>query len=149
MRTIRTHTNERILVCVYYGPNGERLINRGYYIAKVFNCPLYFLTVVPQPLEELDAQKMDYISRWQELAKEYKVAEYIIKENEKRPVTKVIAEVARQKHITQIILGQTAKSHWGRNHKRIYYQHSIKENSLYRYSYYFCITLFRRSGRSL
>ena len=112
MRTIRTHTNERILVCVYYGPNGERLINRGYYIAKVFNCPLYFLTVVPQPLEELDAQKMDYISRWQELAKEYKVAEYIIKENEKRPVTKVIAEVARQKHITQIILGQTAKSRW-------------------------------------
>src|SRR5690606_29471951 len=38
--------------------------------------------------------------------------EFIIKYSETRPVAKVIAEVARQKHITQIVIGQTAKSRW-------------------------------------
>lgn len=103
---------ESILVCVYYGPNGERLIRRGYQIASMFHCPLYLLTVEPLPLEELDAEKADYIERWKELARELNVKEYIIKDNEKRPVSKVIGEVAREKHITQIILGQTAQSRW-------------------------------------
>ncbi len=35
-----------------------------------------------------------------------------MKDNEKRPVSKVIAEVARKKNVTQIILGQTAQSRW-------------------------------------
>ena len=112
MKSLKTHTDESILVCVYYGPNGERLIRRGSRLSKMLDCPLYILTVIPQSLEELDAEKMDYILRWQELAKELGVEEYIIKENEKRPVYKVIAEVARQKEITQIILGQTAQSRW-------------------------------------
>ncbi len=112
MKSLKTHMDESILVCVYYGPNGERLIRRGSRLSKMLDCPLYILTVIPQSLEELDAEKMDYILRWQELAKELGVEEYIIKENEKRPVYKVIAEVARQKDITQIILGQTAQSRW-------------------------------------
>lgn len=112
MKSLKTHMDESILVCVYYGPNGERLIRRGSRLSKMLDCPLYILTVIPQSLEELDAEKMDYILRWQELAKELNVEEYIIKENEKRPVYKVIAEVARQKDITQIILGQTAQSRW-------------------------------------
>ena len=112
MKSLKTHMDESILVCVYYGPNGERLIRRGSRLSKMLDCPLYILTVIPQSLEELDAEKMDYILRWQELAKELGVEEYIIKEKEKRPVYKVIAEVARQKDITQIILGQTAQSRW-------------------------------------
>lgn len=107
----QTSMNESILVCVYYGPNGERLIRRGCAIARMLDCPLYILTIIPQSLEELDAEQMDYITRWQELAREFNV-EYIVRENEKRPVTKVIAEVARQKHVTQILLGQTAQSRW-------------------------------------
>lgn len=112
MKNLKTRMDESILVCVYYGPNGERLIRRGSRLARMLDCPLYILTVIPQSLEELDAEKMDYILRWQELAKELNVEEYIIKENEKRPVYKVIGEVARQKEITQIILGQTAQSRW-------------------------------------
>lgn len=103
---------ESILVCAYYGPNGERLIRRGYKLASMLQCPFYILTVEPLPLEELDAEKIDYIERWKQLAREFKAKEYIIKDNEKRPVTKVIGEVAREKHITQIILGQTAQSRW-------------------------------------
>ncbi len=39
--------DESILVCVYYGPNGERLIRRGHKMASIMNCPIYILTVDP------------------------------------------------------------------------------------------------------
>ncbi|AGA67697.1 universal stress family protein [Desulfitobacterium dichloroeliminans LMG P-21439] len=112
MKTTRTRMDEGILVCVYYGPNGERLIRRGCKIASMLDCPLYILTVDPLPFEEFDAERSDYINRWKQLAKEYNAEEYIIRDNEKRPVTKVIAEVARESNITQIILGQTAQNRW-------------------------------------
>lgn len=104
--------DEIILVCVYYGPNGERLIRRGGKIASMLNCPLYVLTVDPLPDDEWDIEKIHYISEWKQLAQEYGVEEFIVKYNEKRPVAKVIAEIAREKHVTQLILGQTAQSRW-------------------------------------
>lgn len=104
--------DESILVCVYYGPNGERLIRRGGKIANMLDCPLYVLTVDPLPEDELDIEKIHYIAKWQELAKEHGAEEFIIKYNESRPIAKVIGEVAKQNHITQIVLGQTAQSRW-------------------------------------
>ncbi|WP_338451255.1 universal stress protein [Niallia oryzisoli] len=104
--------DESILVCVYYGPNGERLIQRGCKIANMLNCPLYILTVDPKPFDELDAEKSNYIARWKQLAAQHSADAFIIKDNEQRPISKVIAEVAREKNITQIILGQTAQSRW-------------------------------------
>src|SRR5690606_10318700 len=58
------------------------------------------------------AEKSFYVESWKQLAEDHNVTEFIIRENEKRPVAKVIAEVAREKHVTQIILGQTAQSRW-------------------------------------
>lgn len=104
--------DESILVCVYYGPNGERLIRRGCKIASMLNCPLYILTVDPLPEDELDIEKIHYISHWKELAKAHGAKDFIVKYNEKRPVTKVIADVARELNITQLVLGQTAQSRW-------------------------------------
>ncbi|MFD2114706.1 universal stress protein [Paenibacillus yanchengensis] len=104
--------DESILVCVYYGPNGERLIRRGGKIANMLNCPLYVLTVDPLPEDELDIEKTHYIEQWKELAKEHNVQHFYIKYNEPRPVAKVIREVARKHNITQIVLGQTAQSRW-------------------------------------
>ncbi|TSB45471.1 universal stress protein [Alkalicoccobacillus porphyridii] len=112
MKNPKGRMDESILVCVYYGPNGERLIKRGCKIASMLNCPLYILTIDALPYDELDAEKSDYIERWKQLAIEHNVEEFMIKDNEKRPAAKVIAEVAREKHITQIIIGQTAKSRW-------------------------------------
>ncbi|WP_338470033.1 universal stress protein [Niallia sp. XMNu-256] len=112
MKKVKGRMDESILVCVYYGPNGERLIKRGCKIASMLDCPLYILTIDPMPFDEMDAEKSFYISSWKELAQQHNVEEFIIKENEKRPVSKVIAEVAREKHITQIVLGQTAQSRW-------------------------------------
>jgi two-component system, OmpR family, sensor histidine kinase KdpD len=107
----QTSMDESILVCVYYGPNGERLIRRGCKIARMLECPLYILTVDPQPEDEWDIEKIHYISAWKQLAEEHG-ADFIVKYNEKRPVAKVIGEVAKQNNITQIVLGQTAQSRW-------------------------------------
>lgn len=104
--------DECILVCVYYGPNGERLIKRGCKIANMLGCPLYILTVDSKPFDEMDAEKTFYIESWKKLAEEHNATEFIMLDNEKRPVSKVIAEFAREKHVTQIILGQTAQSRW-------------------------------------
>ncbi|QED46558.1 universal stress protein [Cytobacillus dafuensis] len=112
MKKVKGRMDESILVCVYYGPNGERLIQRGCKIASMLDCPLYILTIDPLPFDELDAEKSDYITRWKQIAEHHSIEEFILKDNEKRPVSKVIAEVAREKHITQIILGQTAQSRW-------------------------------------
>ncbi|WP_428908876.1 universal stress protein [Niallia sp. Krafla_26] len=112
MKKVKGRMDESILVCVYYGPNGERLIKRGCKIANMLDCPLYILTIDPKPFDELDAEKSFYISSWKELAEQHGAEAFILKDNEKRPVSKVIAEVAREKHITQIVLGQTAQSRW-------------------------------------
>jgi two-component system, OmpR family, sensor histidine kinase KdpD len=112
MKKLKGRMDESILVCVYYGPNGERLIKRGCKIANMLDCPLYILTIDPKPFDELDAEKSLYISSWKQLAEEHNVEEFIILDNEKRPVSKVIADVAREKNITQIVLGQTAQSRW-------------------------------------
>ncbi|RKD25940.1 histidine kinase [Ammoniphilus oxalaticus] len=112
MTRMKERMDESILVCVYYGPNGERLIQRGCRIANMLDCPLFILTVDPNPFDDLDAEKTNYITRWKQLAKKHSADAFIIKDNEKRPISKVIAEVAREKNITQIILGQTAQSRW-------------------------------------
>ncbi|WP_425458098.1 universal stress protein [Bacillus rubiinfantis] len=112
MKKVKGRMDESILVCVSYGPNGERLIERGCQLAHMLHCPLHILTIDPAPFDELDGEKSDYITSWKALAAQFGPETYILKDDEKRPVADVIAEVAREKHITQIILGQTAQSRW-------------------------------------
>ncbi|KAF0823666.1 universal stress protein [Cytobacillus firmus] len=112
MKKLKGRMDESILVCVYYGPNGEKLIRRGCQIASMLDCPLYILTIDPKPFDEMDAEKSHYITRWKQLAEHFSADAFILKDNDKRPVSKVITEVAREKGITQIILGQTAQSRW-------------------------------------
>jgi len=112
MGKVKGRMDESILVCVYYGPNGERLIRRGYKMASIMDCPLYILTVDPAPFDQFDAEKSEYVERWKDLAEELDVDDFFIRDNEKRPFAKVIADVARQNNITQIIIGQTAQSRW-------------------------------------
>lgn len=112
MKYVRGRMNESILVCVYYGPNGERLIRRGHELAKMLDCPLYVLTVDRLPMEEFNATKLDNLKLWQQLATELEVEEFIIRDDEQRPVQRVIAEVCQQYNITQVVIGQTAQSRW-------------------------------------
>lgn len=104
--------DESILVCVYYGPNGERLIRRGHKIATMSSCPLYVLTVSRQSEEEFDSSQQEDLLQWQTLSEELEIEKFILKANEDRPIQQVIAEVCNELNITQVIVGQTAQSRW-------------------------------------
>lgn len=112
MGKIKSHMDERILVCVYYGPNGERLIRRGYELSQLSDCPFYVLTVDRLSSDEFDAEKASYIEQWQELAEELGAEKFILKDNESRPIVKVIKEVAYQHNVTQVIIGETPQNRW-------------------------------------
>src|SRR5699024_5639356 len=112
MKKIKGRMDESILVCTYYGPNGERLIRRGHKLATILDCPLYVLTVDPLPYDKFDAEKSGYVDHWKELADELDVEEFMLIDNERRPAAKVIAEVAYNLNITQIIIGQTPQNRW-------------------------------------
>ncbi|WP_066188450.1 MULTISPECIES: adenine nucleotide alpha hydrolase family protein [Gracilibacillus] len=112
MKKVKSCMDESILVCVYYGPNGERLIKRGHKLAQIMDCPLYVLTVDNLPYDAFDPDKSEYVDKWKELCDELDVDAFIIRDNEKRSSVKVIKEVAHQYNITQIILGQSPQRRW-------------------------------------
>lgn len=112
MKKIKGRMDESILVCTFYGPNGERLINRGHKLATILDCPLYVLTVDPLPFDKFDEGKSGYVERWKELADELDVEDFMLKDNVKRPAPKVIAETAHNLNITQIIIGQSPQNRW-------------------------------------
>lgn len=111
-KKVKSHMDESILVCVYYGPNGERLIRRGHKLAQIMDCPLYVLTVDAKPFDEFDAEKAGYIERWKEICDDLGVDEFIIRDNESKPLVKAIKEVAHNHNITQIIIGQSPQNRW-------------------------------------
>lgn len=112
MGNVKSHMDERILVCVYYGPNGERLIRRGYELSQLSNSPFYVLTVDRLSSDEFDAEKASYIEQWQELSEELGAEKFIIKDDESRPIVKVIKEVAYKHNITQVIIGEQPQNRW-------------------------------------
>lgn len=106
------YMDENILVCVYYGPNSERLIRRGHKIATMSGCPLYVLNISKESTEEFDSSQQEYLTQWESLSQELEIEQFILKSNEDRPVQEVIAEVCNEHNITQVIIGQTAQSRW-------------------------------------
>lgn len=103
--------DEKIMVGVYYGPNGERLIRRGIRLAQLLQSPLYVITVLNEPVSELDMQQENYLNSWKKLTEEAG-GTFIIEVDENDEPAVVIAEVARQQQITQLIIGQSAQSRW-------------------------------------
>ena len=129
MKYAKGRLDESILVCVYYGVNGERLIRRGHKLATLLDCPLYVLTVDSKPVDAFDAEKSGYIEHWKKLCEELEVEEFIIRDNERLPSQKVIAEIAHTRNITQIIVGQSAQSRWEEITKGSYLNVLLKEVS--------------------
>ncbi|GIP17349.1 hypothetical protein J40TS1_29910 [Paenibacillus montaniterrae] len=100
--------DEKIMVCVHYVQNGERLIRRGGELSQLFESPLYVLSVISEQDEHDQAQAR---SHWQRICEEWG-AELIIKPRGHKKVAEAIAEAAKQCGITQLIIGQSAQTRW-------------------------------------
>ncbi|MMZ54464.1 Universal stress protein family protein [compost metagenome] len=103
--------NESIMVCVHYGPHGQRLIQRGSELSRLLGAPLYVLTVDATTDHEYNQNKEQYLSGWEEQTKDAGGAFLIRKCNGKK-TAEVIVETAQEKKVTQIIIGQSSQTLW-------------------------------------
>lgn len=102
---------EKILVCVNYRPNAEKLIRRGCRIANRLNADLYILHIRPKRDHRFNEQDEKAIQEWKQLADQFG-ATFIVQEATSRKVAQQIVDVCRQYKITQIIMGMSARTRW-------------------------------------
>ncbi|WP_216671505.1 universal stress protein [Saccharibacillus qingshengii] len=103
---------ESILVCVHYGPHGQRLIQRGSRLAQLLGAPLRVLTVAPAKREEYNLEKERYVAGWRKQTEECG-GEFLVRAcsgGSKAP--DVIAEAAQEFGVTQIVIGRAIQSFW-------------------------------------
>ncbi len=104
--------HESILVCVHYGPHGQRLIQRGSRLAELLEAPLWVLTVDPARQETYSPEKERYLSAWRKQAEE-SGGQFIQRRcSGVQKTADVIAEVASELEVTQIIIGRASQSLW-------------------------------------
>lgn len=103
--------NEKILVCVNYRPNAERLIRRGWRIASRLKCQLYILNIPLYSVQEMDDATRKQMRLLEKLVKDLN-AEFHIRASAGRKPEQVIIDFVNEKGITQIVLGQSARSRW-------------------------------------
>ncbi|SDH10499.1 two-component system, OmpR family, sensor histidine kinase KdpD [Aneurinibacillus thermoaerophilus] len=103
--------NEKILVCVNYRPNAERLIRRGWRIASRLKCQLYILNIPLVPVHKMDGATRKQHRLLEKLAKDLD-AEFHIRAPGGRKPEQLIIEFVEEKGITQVVLGQSARSRW-------------------------------------
>ncbi|MCR6096135.1 sensor histidine kinase KdpD [Salipaludibacillus agaradhaerens] len=100
-----TWASEKILVCIGYGPTAEILMRRGWRMANRLKAGLYILHVNKSTSSKEQIEKIRF---WKQLADQFD-AIFIQKEKD-RKVAKIITDVAKEFGITNIILGQSART---------------------------------------
>ena len=100
--------HERVLVCVSTYPNSMQLLRRGARIAGYMNAPLYAVYVAN--LERfLTKEESLHIETCHKLCREFGGEFIHIKDQD---IPNAIAHVAQDKHITQIVIGESQRSRW-------------------------------------
>ncbi|MDT2046351.1 histidine kinase [Priestia aryabhattai] len=100
---------ERILVCIQYSETAEKLIRRGWRMANRLKAELLLLHVVSN--EQLTEEQKKRIEDWGKFAATFQ-AKLIVEQANGRKPARVIVDVATKNHITQVLLGQSARTRW-------------------------------------
>jgi len=100
--------HERVLVCISTYPNSLQLLRRGARIAGYMNAPVYAVFVAA-PDRFLTKEESLHIETCEKLCKEFGGTFIRVKSND---VATAIAEVAKEYHITQIVIGESQRSRW-------------------------------------
>lgn len=102
---------EKILVCVQYSSTAEKLIRRGWRMANRLNAELYVLNVERENIEFLSEAKKQVINEWEALTSQFD-ATFLLEEAKGNKPADTIIQVAKQLQVTQILLGQSARTRW-------------------------------------
>jgi two-component system, OmpR family, sensor histidine kinase KdpD len=100
--------HERVLVCVSTYPNSLQLLRRGARIAGYMNAPLYAVYVANLD-RFLTKEESLHIETCEKLCREFG-GEFIHVKDQN--ISSAIALVAQEKHITQIVIGESQRSRW-------------------------------------
>ncbi|HTL88150.1 MAG TPA: sensor histidine kinase KdpD [Leptolyngbya sp.] len=102
--------HERILICISTYPNAIQLIRRGARIASYMNAPFYVVFV--EFFDRfLTKEESLHIETCEKLCQEFGGDFLRVRHHD---ISEAIAQVAQQKHITQIVLGESQRPKWGR-----------------------------------
>ncbi|MBD7963420.1 hypothetical protein [Fictibacillus norfolkensis] len=99
------------MVCVQYGGNAEKFIRRGWRIASRLKTDLLILHVTKEAYMNRSQEDRKKIQNWKKLATHFS-ATFIVEQTDKRTISETIRNIAVENGITQIILGQSARSWW-------------------------------------
>jgi two-component system sensor histidine kinase KdpD len=103
------HTVERVMVCISSSSNSKKLIRRGARIANRYKCEWYVVTVNSTRLLFREDSEQDK----KMLNSHIQLAEQLGAETVQlmgKSVSEILAGFANEKHITQIILGQSTRT---------------------------------------
>lgn len=103
------HTVERLMVCISSSPNSKKLIRRGARIANRYKCEWYVVSVNSTRLlfgNDTEEDKKMLISH-EQLAKQLGADMVYLNGHS---VSETLATYANQKHITQIVMGQSSRT---------------------------------------
>lgn len=100
--------HEKILVCVNYRPNAEKLIRRGSRIATRLNAAFYVLNLKPKQSSKIDQKS---IAEWEKLTQNLG-GTFILEETHSRKVAQQIVDVCMRLQITQLVMGMSARTRW-------------------------------------
>lgn len=103
--------HEKILVCVNYRPNAEKLIRRGVRIADRLKADLFILHIRSPKEHSFNKQDQKAYQEWEKLAEQFG-ATFITQDTKSGKVAQQIVGVCRQHRITQIIMGMSARTRW-------------------------------------
>lgn len=100
--------HERVLVCVSTYPNALQLVRRGARIAGYMHAPFYCL-FVDDPDRFLTKDESLHIETCEKLCQEFGGV-FIRVTNQNKAIA--IAAVAKNYHVTQIVIGESQRSRW-------------------------------------
>lgn len=106
-----TLLQERILVCIQLNQNARKLIYRGFRMASRMKADLYILTILPVPENQLSSHQKDVLAMLRESGSLFD-AEVLIRIKGERSISQAITAVSKHYRITQIVLGQSARTRW-------------------------------------
>lgn len=106
-----TTATERVMVAFDARPHASQLLRDGWRLAHALKAPLLAVTVVPTPrrLAPARRQPADALSEYVRLAEDLG-AEVV--QIDGRSIAQELARVARERHVTQIVIGQPSGSRW-------------------------------------
>ncbi|RXZ83248.1 hypothetical protein EBB07_07950 [Paenibacillaceae bacterium] len=104
-------TLEKIMVCVNCESHAEQLIRRGVQLSQLLKSPLYVLSIDPELAKQPDDKQERCMAEWRKISQEAG-AEFIMKNFQMRKPCDGIVESAKEKQITQLIIGQSAQTRW-------------------------------------